>query len=180
MQQGTFYLHEDEWAMIDLLPAENFAELLRTAREAQAFGEEHFDGRGWTDMYIVPEPTYPLSIRALPLDELQALLKGQFLQATIVQSGYSSYREVLPNCFAFVGAEEDDGAFYGTQENGLVTRLHLLPGYSDNNDRIACFIDILSMLGVKYDLVLADWWQDKIIDLREKNMIVRYMEASGE
>jgi hypothetical protein len=41
-QEGLFYLHKDEWAMIDLLPAENLADLLRTTAEAKTFGEEHF------------------------------------------------------------------------------------------------------------------------------------------
>lgn len=180
MQQRVFYLHEDEWAMIDLLPSENFEELLRTARAAQAFGEEHFDGSGWTDMYVIPRPTYPLSLRSLPFNDLQAMLKQRFLQAGIVQSGYSSYREELPDCFAFVEAEKADGAFYGDQKNGLVMRLHLLPCNEEKRDSIACFVDILYTLGVKYDLVLADWWNDKIIDLRERNMIVQYLEASSD
>ena len=40
MQTGMFYLHEDEWAMIDLVPSENFEETLRVAAEARAFGQE--------------------------------------------------------------------------------------------------------------------------------------------
>jgi hypothetical protein len=177
VQQRVFYLHEDEWAMIDLLPSENFEEILRTARKAQTFGEEHFDGFGWTDMYVLPPPTHPLSLKAFPLNELQAMLRERFLPASIVQSGYSSYREALPNCFAFLEAEKADGAFYGVQENDLVTRLHLLPCNEGNRDSITCFIDILHTLGTKYDLVLADWWNNKIIDLRERNMVIQYLEG---
>ena len=73
-QEGRFYLHEDEWAMIDLLPRENFADLLRTAEEAKTFGEEHFDGFGWTAMYVIPKPTHPLVEKGLPLHELKMLL----------------------------------------------------------------------------------------------------------
>jgi hypothetical protein len=51
MQLGALYVHEDEWAMIDLLPSENFGEILRIAGEAQTFGEEHFDGSSWTAAY---------------------------------------------------------------------------------------------------------------------------------
>jgi hypothetical protein len=179
MQQRVFYLHEDEWAMIDLLPAENVAEVQWTAHEAQAFGEQHCDGFGWTDMYILPRPTHPLSLRAIPLNELKAMLRERFLPADSVQSGYSSYRETLPDCFAFVEAEKADGAFYGDQENGLVTRLHLLPCIERNHARLTSFIDILHALGAKYDLVLVDWWNTQIIDLRERNRVVQYLEASS-
>lgn len=29
------------------------------------------------------------------------------------------------------------------------------------------------------DLLLADWWNHQIIDLRERNMIVEYLETSS-
>lgn len=180
VQPDAFYLHEDEWAMIDLLPSENFGELLRTAREAQTFGEEHFDGSSWTDIYVVPRPTYPLSLRALTFNELQSIMGERFHLAHSVQSEFISYSETPPGCFAFVEAEEADGAFYGEQENGLVTRLHLLPCNKESRDRRTCFTDILHAIGSKYDLVLADWWSNTIVDLQERNMIEQYLEASSD
>lgn len=180
MQHDVFYLHEDEWAMIDLLPAENFADLLRIAGEAQAFSDEHFDGFGWTDMYVIPQPTYPLAGRALPFHVLQNLLQERFVPASIVQSGYSSYRETCPNCFAFVETEQADGVLYGEQNSGLVTGLHLLPCEETNHDRIISFSEILHTLGVTYDLVLVDWWTHTIIDLRERTRVVGYLEAAHQ
>jgi hypothetical protein len=166
--------------MIDLLPAENFGELLRIAGEAETFGEEHFDGFGWTDMHVIPRPTSPLSLRKLPLHELQDIVRERFLAARIVQSGYSSYRETLPDCFAFVEAEKADGALYGEQKDNLVAGLHLLPCEEDSHDRRAGFIEILHALGTKYDLVLADWWNHAIIDLRERRRVVRYLEDAAQ
>lgn len=180
MQQRVFYLHEDEWAMIDLLPVENLAEVRQMAREAQIFGEEHFDGFGWTDMYVFPEPTYPLSLRVIPLNELKALLGERFHLADIVQSGYSSYTEVLADGFAFVEAEKADGAFYGLQKNGLVTALHLCPFNGSTSDVITLFVEILHTLGTKYDLVLADLWRHSIVDLRERNVVRAYLGAISD
>lgn len=164
--------------MIDLLPSENVADLLRTAAEAKAFGEEHFDGVGWTAMYVVLKPTHPLTLRTLSLDQLQELLRERFVSARSVQSGYSSYRETLPDAFAFVEAEQADGVLYGHQKSGLVTQLHLLPCTDNNQNRTTWFGDILHSIGTQYDLVLVDWWQDTVIDLRDRTMIVSYLEAS--
>jgi hypothetical protein len=183
MDERVFYLHEDEWAMIDFLPAENYAESLRIAREAEAFGAEHFDGFGWTDMYVIPKPTVPLASRAIPLDALQTILTERFLPAERVQSGYSTYREDIPNGFAFIEAAQGDEAFYGNQEDGLVKTLHLLPFVGQDETAPTWLIDCLHTLGTTYDLVLADWWQDAIIDLRERDKVVQYLEAalsSGE
>ncbi len=143
MRQRVFYLHEDEWAMIDLLPAENLAEVQQMTRRAQSFGEEHFDGFGWTNMYVFPQPTYPLSLREIGFNELKALLAERFHLADIVQSGYSSYREVQADGFAFVEAEKADGAFYGREKNGLVTTLHLHPFNGSTSDLTTLFVEIL-------------------------------------
>ena len=130
-------------------------------------------------MYKIPRPTYPLSLRALPLHDLQVLLQERFLQAKSVQSGYSSYRETLPDSFAFVERENADGVFYGEQKNEMVTALHLLPCSGENQDIVIVLSDILHTLGVKYDLVLANWWSDQIIDLRKKALILHYLETSA-
>ena len=179
MHQRQFYLHEDEWAMITFLPSENFAESLRIAREAETFGAEHFDGFGWTDMYVIPKPTVPLDVRAIPLDALQTILTARFLLVESVQSGYSTYTEDIPNAFAFVEAEQGQEAFYGNQEQGLVKTLHLLYSFGASDAVPAHLIESLHTLGTTYDLVLADWWQHTIIDLRERNNVVQYLEAAS-
>jgi hypothetical protein len=50
MAEKSFYLHEDEWAMINIITAENLRRTKEIADEAQTFGEEHFDGHCWTEM----------------------------------------------------------------------------------------------------------------------------------
>jgi hypothetical protein len=125
---------------------------------------------------MIPEPTYPLSLRALPLKELQVILSERFLLVNIVES-FSG--EVPPDSFAFVETEKADGAFYGVQENGLVTRLHLHLCNEENRDRSTCFLEILQTLGMKYSLVLVDWWSNTIVDLRERHRVVQYLETSS-
>ncbi len=176
MQLGTLYMHEDEWAMIDLLPSENFGEILRIADEAQTFGEEHFDGSSWTALYVLPKPTYPLSLRALPFKELRIILSERFLRVNIVESFPG---EVPSDSFAFVEMEKADGAFYGVQKNGLVTQLHLFFCNEENRDGRTCFLEILQTLGTKYNLVLVDWWNNTIINLRERRRVVQYLETSS-
>jgi hypothetical protein len=44
---------------------------------------------------------------------------------------------------------------------------------------MARLIEILHTLGTTYDLVLADWWKDTIINLRERTRVVGYVEAAA-
>ena len=98
---GTFSLHEDDWGMITLLPAENRARTAATAQEAEAFGAAHFDGTSWSAVYVLPEPEHPISERHIPFDELAALVGEGLVPAAAVLSGYSSQREECERCYAF-------------------------------------------------------------------------------
>lgn len=166
--------------MIDILPSENVERVQSIAHEAQTFGETHFDGFGWTDIYTIPEVAHPLSVRAIEFAALQIVLKERFFLADNVQSGYSAYRETLPDCFAFVEAEKKDGAFYGKQINGILTGLHLLPCEEGNESTIAIFTDILHRLGTKYNLVLADWWSTQVVYSCDKDAITHYVRAASD
>src|SRR5687767_10189398 len=110
MRGKIFYLHEDDWGMVALVPAENREQCERLCGEARAFAEAHFAGNvaigenqvpTYSAMFFVPAPEHPISTRAISLAELERLLGERFPRAREVQSGYSTYREKLPNCFAF-------------------------------------------------------------------------------
>lgn len=87
---AKFYLHEDDWGMVNLMPRENLERAREVAQEAEEFGREHFDGVGWTDIYVVPEEKHPIEERRIPLDELRELVGDVLIEAEKVQSGYSS------------------------------------------------------------------------------------------
>ncbi len=57
MTPDCFFLHEDDWGMIDLQPRENLAAAQTTVSEAREHGETHRapDGLGYTAVYWYPE-----------------------------------------------------------------------------------------------------------------------------
>lgn len=178
MEQRVFYLHEDEWAMITILPAENLSRSKGIAQEANEFSKAHFDGFGWTNIYVIPEEKYPLSERQIPFSELSNLLSPFLAPADIVQTGYSSYRETVKYGFAYISLDDRFSGFYGEQKDGIALYLHLLPGGSRNAEKNIPFVNVLSMLGSKYNLILADWWLHKIVDLRDSDDVMDYFGIS--
>jgi hypothetical protein len=174
MDKRVFYLHEDEWGMVQILPSENFTRTVEIAQEANNFGQEHFDGFGWTDMYVIPEEKHPISIRKIPFVELSNLVGNVLSPADIVQSGYSSYRETLKNCFAFGESNSEAGLFYGSQKDGIVVALNFFPCEPGNSGMVAVLTDILVTLGEKYDLILADWWIDAVVRLQSREAVSSY------
>jgi hypothetical protein len=171
----TFSLHEDDWGMITLLPAENQGQAEATAQEAAAFGAAHFDGTSWSDVYVLPEPEHPISERRIPFDALHTLVAEGLVPAEAVLSGYTSQWEECPRCYAFGAGYGGSGALYGYQAGGIVMDLHVIPPHSDNAAAVAFFTERLLELGQRYNLILVDWWQDRIVALRDPAAVAAYL-----
>jgi hypothetical protein len=166
--------------MIDLIPRENRRRSQAVAEEADAFGMAHFDGTGWTDVYILPDvaAAHPLAERQIPVAALHGLLAPHLPPADVVESGYSTYREAVPNSFAF--GTPGAGAFYGSQAGGVIKALHFIPCNDEDSAAIQFFGAALTTLGERYALILVDWWHDQIIDLSDQAAIERYLRRDDD
>lgn len=180
MSETTFDLHEDDWGMIALEPRENLAHRQRTIAEAIAHADAHRspDGLTYSAMYIAPGPEVDLAIRALTLEALAEHLGPAWRRYDRVASGYSSYREDVPDAFAFHLTQFPevlpDGSpspvFYGTIENEIVTSLNV----HRPCDVIA---DELTRLGAVVQLIVVDLWRDSVVDLGDAEALARYITA---
>ncbi len=119
----VFYLHEDDWGMASLVPHENLTFLHEERDRIGAFSAAHFDGVAWTDIYIRSDEPSPIFIRQMPYARLVELFGVLLPTATSVETGYSSYREPCPGCFAF--GKPYDFALYGSIKDDIVTELSL-------------------------------------------------------
>ena len=166
-----FYLHEDDWGMIDLVPEENRLRAAAATDESRSFGEQHRapGGIGWTDVYVTPEMPISFAERALTLDGLRALLPELELCERVF-SGYSTQRDEARSAFALKGAA---GVLYGSLNADRVTRLHLC----DAGER---FLEPLVRLGRAHRLVLVDWRQDLVIALDDEAAVARWLHGDDD
>ncbi|HEX8229674.1 MAG TPA: hypothetical protein VF826_10225 [Chloroflexia bacterium] len=187
MAVTTFYLHEDDWGMINLLPAENAVWVEEIAQEAQQASWENFAGFAqlgdaqiptYHNVYVIPEEKFPLSERGIHLNDLRSLLVDKWPEAAKVSSGFSSHTEELSRVFAFGAAHGGEGAFYGNHKAEMVTRLHIRPSY-DEPQELEAFGAALAQLGKQYDLMLADWWAKTVVDLRNPERIRSYLAGES-
>jgi hypothetical protein len=178
-EQTVFYLHEDDWGMVSLLPYENLAFLHAERDRIDAFSAAHFDGVAWTDIYIRSDEPSPISIRQMPYARLVDLFGGLLPAAASVETGYSSYREVCPGCFAFGRAY--DLALYGSIKDGTVTELSLSMQLPPADTALSqALATALVALGTEYQLVLVDWARSQIVNLGDLVAVERYLRDEEE
>ena len=165
---SELYLHEDEWGMISLEPDDNRFERARVVDEAKKFGEANLapDGIGWTAINVVPPPPIAFLERGITFEKLCEILGPTWQRYGSMVSGYSSYREALPDAYAFALAPEA-GKLYGSVKEGVVTSLNV-------TRRSPQLADTLHELGTTFRLILCDLWQDVVVELANRDAVARY------
>jgi hypothetical protein len=175
LEQMVFYLHEDDWGMVSLRPHENLTFLHEERDRIDAFSAAHFDGVAWTDIYIRSDEPSPISIRKMPYARLVELFGVLLPTATSVETGYSSYREPCPGCFAF--GKPYDFALYGGVKDGIVTELSLSMQLPPTDTALS---QALVALGTEYQLVLVDWARSQIVNLSDPAAVEHYLSDDEE
>jgi hypothetical protein len=163
--------------MVELLPAENMAEREAAAKDAKQFGQDHFTGAGWTDVYIIPEARHSIAERHIPLSDLRTLVASWLPEADIVQSGYCTFVETLQHSFAFGNTASRTGVFYGTYEGSTITHLNIIAPDEEVEAKLTQFAEALCAFAQRYNLILVDWWSDTIVDLRDRAAVTSYLHG---
>jgi len=83
---SSFYIHEDDWGLIEILPAENLCNSLEGFRQQREHHKDTaFGPTGWTTRpFVIPTPQVELVQRAIPLPEIASLVGPVLPQATVV------------------------------------------------------------------------------------------------
>lgn len=175
----TFYIHEDDWGMHCIIPAENFDQTKDNFQESNELSERSFDGIGWKEIYVIPEEKVSILERNISFQEIKSLLEPFLPLATEVESGYSSYRESCPNSFAFGNSYKI--AFYGNKKGEIVSSLNFLNYCTEMEElKLEQLSNALFALGSKYNLILADWQYYKLINLSNLSAIKTYLLNEDE
>ncbi len=169
---GTLFFHEDDYCMVELTPIENLKWLKQEMEEADEFSEKHFVGNGWTSMYVVKERAFKLLSRDIDPGKLIEIIdKTGFPRAPAVTTGYgSTAREDCPNTFGF--GKNYSVIYFNTRQN-KVDRIWFTNLFSMEKEKI---VDLLYEIGKEWNLILIDWFQRTVINLADKEAIIKYYD----
>jgi hypothetical protein len=173
MEQSIFF-HEDDYCQVQLTVKENLTHLQKEAEEVLGFAKEHFDGSGFTDMKVRGEMPFKLSERQIKNNDIEPMIaKTGFTKISKVFTGYGqSYREELKSTKAY--GKNGCAIFYDFKDSFVG---HIWLDYhwgnlqTDKDSLCSCLI----ALGQKWNLVLMDWNQLKLVDLSDSSATRTYL-----
>ena len=170
-----FYVFDDDWALIPLLPAANNA----WARASFAASAKHhrrtrFSISGWrTSPYLIPDAGPQLSQLAIEMDTVNQMAFACGLTSVPLTSSETAagHASEVPDGFAYRAGPHEDTVLYGTRCNAVVNVLAVAPG-CEHDDRL---VRLLGLLGRQFDLILVDHSRHVVVSLTDDTAIHRYL-----
>ena len=171
--ETSLFFHEDDYCQVQLTMKENWTYLQKEAEEVFGFAMEHFEGSGFTDIKARGEMPCKLSDRQISVNDIESIIaRSTISRITKVWTGYGqSHREELKSVHAH--GKRGCAIFYDFRDS-IVEHIWLdyhwgnLP--ADRQSFSSCLID----MGRKWNLVLMDWNQLKLVDLTDIAAIQKY------
>ena len=169
------FFHEDDYCQIQLLPLGNWEHLVVEAGKINGFEIENAVGPGFNDIYLRPDAPRKLSDSQINVNDIEQILdKSELTRIDGITTGYgASYREPCANT---TGYGEKGYVLLYNFKNSIVENIWMLiRGGDDRSKEKLC--KALFELGHRHNLVLMDWSQSILTDLRDIDAINEYLNS---
>lgn len=170
----VLFFHEDDYAMLELMPANRQEAVEAEMEQIRVFGDEHRTEGGYTDLYVRQSDPRELAGLRISLAEVEEAVCSFASPYDKVITGYgSSYRVECERIRAFGPNEET--VLLCEHENGLIHKAWMLLEIGDRA-QYEWVLKLLRTLGEIAPLMLADLTWGIRVDLRDEEAVRRYLD----
>ncbi len=178
LEGNTILLIEDNYLMVEFMPSKNLKYAKKELDRISKFGKEHFEGTGYSDATeITQKPIATIESKISKKDVIILLESvGLTRYPKLMYFGFNGFTEVTSSKTIVYGSLES-GIFLDV-EGSLIKNIWFdSQNWKEiNKTKIA---DGFKILAEKYDLILIDWTNEKIIDLNNDSEIKKYLTNSN-
>jgi hypothetical protein len=169
----TAYFHEDDYCQVELLPVAS-AEYCRSEMGLiEEFADAHFDGSGFTDIYLRRGPPVPFADLRIHLSDLRTRIEPMLPSFDKVLTGYGSYQQQCASTFAW-GEDNQTAVFASVGEGELIDAVWL-SARGVSSERVGYFCRSLQAPPHSAELVIADWNRGDVVPLADESRLVEYL-----
>ncbi len=128
-------------------------------------------------MFLFGEPPHALNTRNIQATELKGGIFDYLISADELRTGYGGNLalEQSKSGFGFGTPYGDQGGIYGEQVSGVLRLLCLSGNWSG-----PVFADFLYDWGQRFELLLVDWWQNRVLLLNDRELILKVIDGDDD
>ena len=170
-------LWEDNYLMVELISHSNLEFAKKETQRTSKFGEEHFDGNGFTEITEIEEISYSTDQLKIPIEEVAQLLESK---------GLTKYQKLM----YYGGGEPTEikdpkSIVYGKLKSGIflepenkILKHIWFDTYNWKEIHKTKIAEGLNAIGVEYNMILVDWNSGQIVDLKNIKEIKNYLKPN--
>lgn len=173
-EKRVLFFHEDDYAMLELIPTNRKETIEAEMEQIRAFGDEHRTEGGYTDLYVRQSDPRELAELRISLAEIEEAVSSFAHPYDQVITGYgSSYRVECEGIRAFGPNEET--VLLCEHEDGLIRKAWMLLNIGERAQYELASKLLLTLARIA-PLMLADLTWGLNVDLRDEEAIRRYLD----
>lgn len=164
---------DDDYMLREIFSSKNIEFAKSESSRIAKFGEQHYNGNGFTEITMVESCPFPISKSNISEKDLIDTFENAGLPK-IMDIYYAGKKKPIENSKFKVYGENLMGIFYETEES-IISNLWFANYNFKNSDKTIITV-ALNEIGKKFDLILVDWNSCEIIDLKKITEIECYLK----
>ena len=174
-QEEALLLWEDDYLMIEFLPAENIDFVKKEVALINGFAEQHFDGFVFTNITVKQESPIKTCDRLIKISDLEGIMRKAGLERiTKIRLQDVGIMEKEKTPFAF---GTTDYGIICEQQNGILQNLWAT-GHIPGVEHQEKLIDATMNLGKEFNLIAVNWYIAECFDIKSPTLAQKFVEAS--
>ncbi|NGZ77386.1 hypothetical protein [Saccharibacillus alkalitolerans] len=170
----SLFFHEDDYAMLELMPAKRRGNVEAEMERIQAFAEQHRTEGGYTDLYVRESDPKELAGLGIPLANVERAVSSFARPYDKVTTGYgSTYEAECPGIKAF--GPDEETVLLCEHEDGTLRKAWMLLNIG-NRERYDLSLKLLRTLAGIAPLMLADLAWGVSVELSDEAAVRQYLD----
>ncbi|WP_405567079.1 hypothetical protein [Polaribacter sp. Asnod6-C07] len=175
-KKTTMLFWEDNYLTVELVPKENMEFILADNKRIKKHGEEHFSGKGFTEITEIEEIPFKTEKMRISIEKITKLFEsiGLSKYEKLLYCGGGKPTEIEnPKTIAY---GEFESAIFLEPSNGELKHIWIDSNNWENLPTTK-IENGLKAIGKEFDLILVDWISNKVIDLKNEIEIEKYIKT---
>jgi hypothetical protein len=180
----SIFLHDDDYCMRVFVPIENLEKIRSEMDNHKVQAEKNFDGYGFIDVTLIEEDELKTISKKIVPTEFAKELENMGMLSIDKIRGSTLYHNDVPY--------EDTSAYWingleiyfdYVKNKNIVNSIYYIEHiwidrcYCKEEENYKKINKILNRIGIKYNLILADYFWNTVVDLSDSDSIARYLQS---
>jgi hypothetical protein len=174
------FIHEDDYCQIELLPKDNFLLIHEEIKEIENSLGKQNSSYGFSNITSRNKVKIPLTSLNINRIDFENILKEEATAIfTKVKTGYSSHEEIMKQTIAY--GYENYSIFFSWESNYLL-RIWITQTFISETLNVYPILlsNTLKLIGTKWPLLLIDWNNFIICDVKREADLDNYLNLLFE